>query len=265
MMGCGSLGSIVANEIVKENGSLNKDYELIGILEGSRELSDSLANKYQTKALYNLEELIVLKPDIVVEAAIGKVLATNGEAILNAGIDLVVLSVGGLADEKVFESLKRAAAGSGAHMYLTSGAIGGFDVMRTLKLCGEPIVSVCHRKAPRSLKGAPWFETHSLDESKPTIVFKGNASEAIKAFPKNVNVAVATALATVGVENTNVTIESVPNLKENIHTIDIESNNTRVTIQIANMPDLENPRSSVIAGWSLVALLKQLVSPVIFF
>lgn len=42
-------------------------------------------------------------------------------------------------------------------------------------------------------------------------MFTGNAKEAIATFPRRVNVAVATSLATTGPEITDVTMHSVPN------------------------------------------------------
>src|SRR5262245_25994739 len=52
-----------------------------------------------------LPELLALKPELVVECAGHGAVAAHGEAILDAGIDLVIVSTGSLADEKLWQRL----------------------------------------------------------------------------------------------------------------------------------------------------------------
>ena len=147
---------------------------------------------------------------------------------------------------------------------LVNGAIGGFDLMQIFALMGPSKVSIESTKAPRSLNGAPYLNGRELSETEEELVFCGGVQDAISGFPKNVNVAVATALASDNPE-TEVRIRSVPGRAENSHSITIEGEYMKAEIKVTSTPDPVNPKSSVSAAWSVVALLKNLASPVFFY
>ena len=88
--------------------------------------------------------------------------------------------------------------------------------------------------------------------------------EAIGHFPENVNIAVATALATTGVENTSISVKSIPGTKSNRHEIKLTGETVNVDITIETIPSEENPKSSTLAAYSVIGLLKNLVSPIVF-
>ena len=96
-----------------------------------------------------------------------------------------------------------------------------------------------------------------MTDSEKTEVFSGSAKEAIALFPTKVNVAVATSLATTGPENTGVTIRSVPGFKGDDHRIEVIGEEVHAIVDIYS-------KTSAIAGWSVVALLRNLVSPIVF-
>ena len=52
-----------------------------------------------------------------------------------------------------------------------------------------------------------------------------------------------------------------PAVDRNIHRIELESDSSRLTMQIENIPDEDNPRTGKITGLSVVAALRGLVSP----
>ena len=173
--------------------------------------------------------------------------------------------MGSLADDELYAALAKAAQESGTRLHLPSGAIGGFDLLRTIALAGTKEVSIESRKGPASLNGAPYLEGRLLSEECEELVFEGSAREAIAAFPKNVNVAVATAVAAADVDRTKVAVRSVPGMKRNTHTIRAASEYTEVCLEISSIPDPANPKSSTTTAWSVAALLKNLASPVQFF
>ena len=95
-------------------------------------------------------------------------------------------------------------------------------------------------------------------------MFSGSAEEAIKLFPENINVAVAIALPTNGVADTKVVINSIPNAKSNKHSVKLIGETIRVEVIIESIPSADNPKSSALAAYSVIALLKNLVSPIAF-
>jgi aspartate dehydrogenase len=77
-------------------------------------------------------------------------------------------------------------------------------------------------------------------------LFAGNALDACRAWPRNVNVAATLSLAGIGGERTEVEIWSDPALARNVHEIEIDSDSTLIRITIENRPSATNPRSSAI-------------------
>lgn len=243
---------------------LANDYDINGILiKNQDKRNDAISLGYNTYG--NLEELFLDKPDYVAEFASASAIKEYSIEILNKGINLIIVSVGALEDENFYKEIKNAAINSGAEIFVASGAIGGFDLMRTFALDSSAQAKIQTSKSPKSWDGAPYLENITLSKSNKEIIFQGNAKEAIKGFPKNVNVAVATSIAVSGVENTQVELISVPEAKGNTHKISLESQVAKATIEITAKKDLNNPKSSVITAWSVVALLKNLVDVIKFF
>ena len=261
IIGCGALGRILATNV---NKLLSEQYEICGLYDLWQEGAQKLAAELGTKACATIQELYALQPDYTVEIAGIPAAKAYGEEILRKVSDLIVVSVGSLADETFKQSLLTAAEESGHKLYVVNGAIGGFDLMQVFALMGESKVSIESTKAPRSLNGAPYLNGRELSETEEELVFCGGVQEAIAGFPKNVNVAVATALASDN-PNTEVRIRSVPGREDNCHAITIEGANLKAEIKVTATPDPANPKSSVSAAWSVVALLKNLASPVFFY
>ncbi len=89
------------------------------------------------------------------------------------------------------------------------------------------------------------------------LIFEGAATEAVKAFPANVNVVAALSLAGVGPERTRIKIFAVPGLERNQHRIIIEGEFGRLRIEVENVPS-ENPRTGKLSYLSAIAMLREL-------
>ena len=110
----------------------------------------------------------------------------------------------------------------------------------------------------KGFRNTPVWADHLLTDTEKTTVFTGNAKQAIATFPRRVNVAVATSLATTGPEITGVTMHSVPGWVGDDHCITAEIEGVKAVVDICSS-------TSAIAGWSVVALLRNLSSPVCFY
>ena len=120
-------------------------------------------------------------------------------------------------------------------------------------------------KHPRSLKGAKFFETSNINLDsikKQTTVFEGNAAEAVKLFPANINVSVALSLAGFGLDKTIVTIIADPSLKINIHEIVVDGEFGHMISRTENVPSPVNPKTSYLAALSAVATFKRIIDPI---
>ena len=116
--------------------------------------------------------------------------------------------------------------------------------------------------------GSIIFEGENINDmptDKKEIIFEGSVTDAINGFPKNVNVAVTAALASDTLKCARVQITSDPESKENIHKITLKNALMKAEVTIAGKPDPANPKSSTSTAWSVVALLKNLASPIQFF
>lgn len=254
ILGSGYLAEVIAN--AWKDGFL-EDYELVGIMGRNRETADSLAERMRCRSCATVEELLELKPDYVAEAAGVSLIKEHAAQILSSGSSLIVLSIGAFASEEFYSQIRETAAASGARVYLASGAVGGFDVLRTVSLMGQVKAGITTKKGPGSLRNTPLFTESLMTDAGESHVFEGNAKEAIRLLPTKVNVAVASSLATAGPDNTSVNIYSVPGMVGDDHCIIAEVDGVRAVVDIYSS-------TSEIAGWSVVAVLQNIVSPIVF-
>jgi aspartate dehydrogenase len=198
--------------------------------------------------------------DIVVEAAPAAVFEQIAGPAIGAGRVFVPSSVGALLPRMHLVTQARA---SGARIVVPTGALLGLDAVRACAEGEVGSVTIETRKPPRGLVGAPYLEEHGIDVlaiREPTCIFAGNAFDAARGFPANVNVAAALALAGIGPERTRVRIWADPGVDRNIHTIRVEAAAARLTMTIENVPSDANPRTGRLTPLSVLACLRGLVA-----
>src|SRR5580692_12147028 len=82
----------------------------------------------------SLADLLALRPAIVAEVAGQQAVAEHGPEVLRCGVDLLVISVGALADSALLGRLKAAARDGKNRMLLPAGAIGGLDAIAAMRV-----------------------------------------------------------------------------------------------------------------------------------
>lgn len=261
VLGSGALGTIIAETVCQK---LSKNYEILGIFSETQEESLELSKKINCKTYSSLDQAILDKPDYLIEAAGSDVVKDIAIKVLENGINLIPLSVGAFADKDFYKAIKEKAIENNVRIHIPSGAVGGFDVLRGAMLIEDVDVSITTEKSPESLEGVPFLKGRRLSRDNEELVFKGSASQAIKHFPENVNVAVATALSTIGVDKTEVIIKSIPKTASNKHRIESIGETIKINLEIESTPSKENPKSSELAAYSVIALLENLASPISF-
>ena len=254
LVGCGFLGNIIVD--AWKNGLL-PEYEFCACLNRAPQAAAKLAEKAECPACATLAELLAHQPDYVIEAASPQVVRDIALPTLAAGADLVVLSIGAFADRDFLDQVSATARQHQRRVHLVSGAIGGFDVLRTAALMSPIEASITTEKGPASLRNTPIFDERLMHDTEKSEVFAGSAGDAIALFPTKVNVAVATALATAGADQTRVSINSVPGFQGDDHRIEVRGEDVHAVVDIYS-------RTSAIAAWSVVARLHNLVSPIVF-
>lgn len=210
-------------------------------------------------------EDLICSVDLVVESASQSAVSFIVPQALEAGCDVMILSVGALADKELREKLFELARKNNCKLYFPSGAVVGIDGLNSASSAGISSVTLTTRKPPSGLAGAPHIAALGIDLGKiekETLLFEGPASEAVKAFPANVNVAATISLAGIGFEKTMVRVIADPSLSRNVHEIAVEGEFGKFTTRVENRPSPENPKTSYLAALSAISTLKKVLNPV---
>ncbi|MCT4371618.1 aspartate dehydrogenase [Yangia mangrovi] len=203
-------------------------------------------------AYTSVEDLIAAKPDLVVECATHDAVRESVPPILRAGIDVIIVSIGALADRDLRETLQDAAHSGGSRVSVVSGAIGGLDVLRAGALAGLEEVTYVGRKPPRAWAGTPAETLLNLSAlTEPTEFYEGSATQAAHDYPKNTNVTAAVALAGVGFDDTRVKLIADPTAQTNSHELEARGAFGRFRIVLENNALPENPKTSWLAALSV--------------
>lgn len=203
-----------------------------------------------------LDQLIAFAPAVVAETAGHEAVHQNAAALLAAGVDLLVVSAGALADPAVLAALDAASARGGGRWECCAGAVGGLDILAAARLSGAHDVVYTSRKPPQAWRGTPAQGLVALDTiSEPVCFFEGDAAAAAAAYPQNANVAATIALAGVGFARTRVRLVCDPQVQRNVHHIEIRAACASVTIQIEGYPSPDNPKTSLTTGYAVAAHL----------
>ena len=260
LLGCGAIGTQIA--IAIDTGIVPA--KLTHIFDSNKKNAETLLTKLKQKPVIveNVHLLSSNPVDLIVEAASQEAVSDNALSILQNRRDLMIMSAGALLDESVFEIISDACKEFKKTVYLPSGAISGVDAIKSVRNELES-VTITTIKHPRSLKGAKFFETSEFDLdsiSEETTVFEGTASEAVRLFPKNVNVAALLSLSGLGSHETIVKVVVKPDTNKNIHIIEAKGKFGEITTTVENIPDVTNPKTSRLAILSAIETLRTICS-----
>lgn len=215
----------------------------------------------------NLAELIDAH-DIVVECAGVPAAKEHGPAVIASGKDLVLTSVGALADPDA----RRALLAGPGKVHVTSGAIGGFDLWAALAESNAvDTVKIRTTKNAEALI-QDWMDDDERAElenaTEPFVLFSGRPADAIAKFPGNVNVSIALAWATRGrgasddellersLERVTVELVASPNLVDTRHDIEVSGSAGTFSLVSESGPNPVNPKTSAITALSVAHTLR---------
>lgn len=213
-------------------------------------LGDKLAHLRRVRT--DIQSFLADSPEIVAECASHTAVHDFAGAIVSSGIDLIVISVGALADECFREGLERDGESGGGRIILPSGAIGAIDALSSAKLSGLKEVVYTGRKPPNGWRKTAAEDLIDLDRlTHSTVFFEGNALEAASTFPLNANVAATLALAGIGFEETKVMLIADPSLQCNVHQLAVTAKCGTFNIKLEGLVSKTNPKTSQLAGYSV--------------
>jgi aspartate dehydrogenase len=211
-----------------------------------------------------IEAFFDRRPAVAAEVAGQEAVAAYGADILRRGINLLVISIGALADPQLRQALMSAARTGGSRVLLPAGAIGGIDAIAAMRLNGLKTVRYRSRKPPAAWRGSPAEKIADLDTlTTRTVLYRGHAGEAALLYPQNANVTAAVALAGLGFEATQVELVADPEAPGNVHEIEAEGAAGRFAIALQGKPSPTNPKTSALAALSVARALVNLEAPIV--
>ena len=205
--------------------------------------------------------LLVEKSDLIIEAASSEIAFLVAKKALRKNKQVLILSVGGLLRRNGLSGILKKTKG---RLWIPSGALAGVDGLLAANQGAIQRVTLTTRKPLAALEGAPYLEQKKInlhEIHEPTLLFEGNATEAIRAFPKNVNVAATLALAGIGPQKTKVRVFTSPTYRLNLHEVEIEGSFGKIRTEMENLPSPTNPKTSELAILSAIATLQKIFSP----
>jgi aspartate dehydrogenase len=244
--GIGALGSAVAKALI--NGI--DGFDLVAISDPNPIIECNIPN-------LPFEEL-VKKSDLVIECLPPSQIPPLLNLVLKHEKDMIMISACALLINPEFEAQIRS---SKSRVIVPSGALAGIDGVSSLKQMGITNASIASTKKPLAYDGAPYITQNNIDLTaikEKTRLFSGNAIEAAKGFPANLNVAATLSFAGIGAEKTKVEIWADPQINGNQHEITIEGEFSTINCRIKNTPDPQNPKSSMLAAQSIIATLRNM-------
>lgn len=258
VIGYGAIADHVISEILT-----HPDIQLTTVI--CREASLERATRYADGrfAVTTTATRLDPKPALLIDCAGHNGLRSHGPAALRAGIDVLSISTGALADADFALELEEAATAGGATLTLLPGAIGGLDVMAAAATGDLHSVTYTGRKPPKGWRGSRAETLCDLETlTDPFEHFNGTARDAATLYPANANVAATLALVGIGMEKTEVRLLADPNVSRNTHEIEAEGSFGKLSLTVEGNTLPNNPKSSALAAMSIVADLRRRLRPI---
>ncbi|MBI1953779.1 MAG: DUF108 domain-containing protein [Candidatus Omnitrophica bacterium] len=249
LVGCGAIGTYLAIEIERH---LKKTARLSGIHDRDPAAAQRLRRRLKKPvAILSLPKL-VRASDLVVEAASPQAVRELLPWALRLRKEVMVLSTGGLLG---CPGLLRSARRRRLPIHLPSGAVSGIDALKAHAVGKIQRVVLTTRKPLRALPPS------AGTGPRARLLFQGSAQEAVARLPYNLNVAATLSLAGLGAARTRVRVIADPQARFNVHEVEVIGQAGRLVSRTENRPMKGNPKTSLLAAFSAVATLREILEP----
>jgi aspartate dehydrogenase len=237
MIGYGAIGAVAHRVLTEQH---RQDAEIVGVLV--RDPQRLCASSAAHLLVNSLDALLACRPDLIVECAGHAAVDAHAVKVLEAGLDLMLVSIGSLSDAAREQRVVGAARAAHRQLLLPAGAIGGIDWLAAARIAGLTRVTYRSRKPPQAWKGSPAESLLALDSlGTAATFFQGTARAAAHDYPKNANV-----------DATGVELIADPAAGGNIHEIEASGAAGSISVRIDGKPDPHNPRTSMLTAYSVV-------------
>ena len=240
IIGCGAIANIITTSIVPEDN----DIDVVCFFDKDIERAENLASLAGGIAVLELDDMLD-KVDLVLECASPDSVKEYAPIVLGKGLDMIIMSIGAFMDLDFYNEVLTLAKENNVKVHLPSGAVVGLDGIKAVAKFGLKEVSLVTRKSPKSLG-------KEIDSEE--VLFEGKASEAVKEFPLNINVAATISMAC----NKDIDVKIIvdPKVDRNVHEIIAKGDFGEFRTTTMNLPCEANPKTSMLAALSAIRLLK---------
>lgn len=237
LIGCGAIGTVLAEAIERKMVACDELVVFDIDVDQAIKLKNNL--KFPVKIVTTIAEMLDTKPKVIVEAAGQGAVHQYFDRLVSSGAELIFMSTGALLEQDT----------SNHCVHFPAGAIGGLDAIAAAANAGIDEISLITRKSPKAL---------GKEVTQETVTFEGDAEEAAKQFPREMNVAATLALT---VKPTKVKVKVVvdPATTRNTHEITVKWRYGEMQLKFANQPHPDNPHTSALAAWAAIKLLQNLL------
>lgn len=223
LFGHGRIGSHLAKKITED-----ERLELGFIYDVDPERTKSLDSALLLTEPTDFEKFNV---DLIVEAADARAVQFLAPQILKK-VDMLILSVTALADEKFMQELERICVEHQTKLHVPHGAILGIDGIQDAREVLDE-VHITTTKHPRNLDFSYTDDFDRESITKEIVLYDGVTRGICSKFPRNVNVHAVLALAGLGFDRTHSKLVADPNVDEALHHIVAKSGDMTLEIKVA--------------------------------
>lgn len=255
IVGCGSIGSRLA-KAADDMDEVKRIY----LVDIRKDLADRVAASLKKAIVVDSVEDELYHCDLVIEASTQAAAKEVAPKVVARGVDIMIMSVGSLVDDDYRGALFQSAKEHEAKIFIPTGALCGVDGLRSASCDEIDSVELITTKGPKSLADVQYLIDRGVDVSslkEKTVVYSGPAREAVKIFPKNINVAATVALLGIGFDRTKVTIVLDPEATSNSHELRFEGRFGKAVSHTFNVPEMDNPKTSHLAALAAISALKR--------
>jgi len=260
IVGCGAIGGELARSIC---AYFQDRARLIVVSDRNDHKANALSNELSPHPDVLPLESVPFHCDLIIEAASPEACRELVPKALDMGRDVMVMSVGGLLE--IYRDVFYQARSKNAHIYIPSGEIAGIDGLEAAMTGGVDTVRLTCKKPFGAFTDSAYVAKKGLrlaEFTGETILFEGNATEAIAAFPFHANVAATLSFAGLGPERTQVRMVTGPQITSSIQELEVEGAFGKMMTRTENQPSPQNPGTSYLAALSACAMLNEILNPV---
>ncbi|MBW9220889.1 aspartate dehydrogenase [Methanothermococcus sp. SCGC AD-155-M21] len=258
LVGCGTIATLIIKAII--NRKINP---IVGaVYDKNIHKAEKLGKLVNAQVCNSIDELVSKDIDIVVECASVRAVDEVATKSLKNKKDIIVMSVGAFANKELYLKLYNLAKKHNKKIYIPSGAIAGIDAIKSASLGKIYEVILETIKPVYGLRES--LEKEGIDItslSEPMTIFEGSALEAIEKFPQNINVAIVLSLASGFPIKVKIIVD--PSISSNRHRVIVKGSTGSISTIVDNNPCKDNPKTSALAAYSVIRIIKDLSEPII--